>query len=78
MNPGEFDRASWLRDQGVRAEVVVRKTPDGLTRLDRGWPTSPTGCLMAIRGWGQDELDKTLPADSAAWQWHWCWATVRR
>jgi competence protein ComEC len=64
-NPGEFDQAAYLRDKGVRAQVVVRKTPDGMTRLERGWPTSPIGCLMAIRGWGQEVLAEALPADTS-------------
>jgi competence protein ComEC len=64
-NPGEFDQAAYLRDKGVRAQVVVRKTPDGMTRLERGWPTSPIGCLMAIRGWGQEVLAEALPPDTS-------------
>ena len=35
-NPGEFDLADHWRDQGVRAQLVVRKTPEGLTRLESG------------------------------------------
>ncbi|HMC88246.1 MAG TPA: ComEC/Rec2 family competence protein, partial [Gemmataceae bacterium] len=55
-NPGEFDYAAFLQDQRIRAEVLVRKTSDGVTRLARRWPNSFTGWLMAIRAWGQQAL----------------------
>jgi hypothetical protein len=59
-NPGEFDYAAFLRDQGVRGLLDVRKSPDGLTRLRRGWPESFTGWLAFVRGWGQDALARNL------------------
>jgi competence protein ComEC len=68
-NPGEFDRASYLRDKGIRAQVVVRKTPAGVTRLERGWPASFTGCLMAVRDWGQDVLGEALREEARPWDW---------
>jgi competence protein ComEC len=64
-NPGEFDYAGFLRDQGIRAQLVVAKTPDGVTRLGRGWPTSFTGCLAVARGWGQEVFARTLPPSSS-------------
>jgi competence protein ComEC len=60
-NPGEFDYASFLRDQRIGAEVLVRKTPDGVTLRARGWPRSLTGVLMATRAWGQRALQNALP-----------------
>jgi competence protein ComEC len=62
-NPGEDDHAALLRDRGIGAEIVVRRTAAGVTRLDRSWPRSPTGWLMVIRGWGQDQLRDLLPAE---------------
>jgi competence protein ComEC len=64
-NPGEFDYASYLRDQRIRAEVVVHKTPAGVTRLAEGWPWSPTGWLAVIRGWGQRALQEALPPEQS-------------
>jgi competence protein ComEC len=60
-NPGEFDYAANLRDQGIGAVLAVRKTSGGVTRLARGWPASPRGVLMAVRGWGQRVLAEVLP-----------------
>lgn len=63
-NPGEFDYAAHLRDQGVRAMLAARKTPQAVTRLKRGWTTSFDGCLAVIRGRGQQILRETLPPQS--------------
>ncbi|MBV9122945.1 MAG: DUF4131 domain-containing protein, partial [Planctomycetes bacterium] len=30
-NPGEFDEAAFLRDQRIHAQIVVQKTPEGIT-----------------------------------------------
>jgi competence protein ComEC len=65
-NPGEFDYAAFLRDQGVRGMLDVRKSPDGLTRLRRGWPESLTGWLAFVRGWGQDVLARNLPPETSS------------
>jgi competence protein ComEC len=64
-NPGEFDYAGFLRDQGVRGVLDVRKASDGLTRLRRGWPESFTGWLAVVRGWGQDALASSLPRETS-------------
>ena len=78
-NPGGFDHAGFLRDQGIQALLVVRKTPDGVTRLERGWPTSFTGCLMAVRGWGQEVLGDVAAANRrAAWHGIIAWRRRRR
>ncbi len=60
-NPGEFDYAANLRDQGIGSVLVVRKTAEGVTRLSRGWHTSAQGWLVMLRGWGQEALSRYLP-----------------
>jgi competence protein ComEC len=60
-NPGEFDFADHLRDQGIRTVMAARKTPEAVTRLERGWTTSPSGWLAVLRGRGQQILQETLP-----------------
>ncbi len=60
-NPGEFDYAGQLRDQGIRTVLMARKTPQAVTRLERGWITSPSGWLAVIRGRGQQLLRAALP-----------------
>ena len=63
MNPGEFDYASFLRDQGVTATLTV-KDSDELILVQRGWPTSLFGCLAVIRGWAQRTLARDLAGQS--------------
>jgi competence protein ComEC len=60
-NPGEFDQAAHWRDCGARAQLVVRPAPEAVVRLERGWPTSLTGSLAVVRGWGQGLLTRDLP-----------------
>jgi competence protein ComEC len=55
-NPGELDTAARLRDQRIRALLIVRKTADAITRLAEGWPCSVQGWLAVVRGWGQRQL----------------------
>ena len=64
-NPGEFDYASFLRDQRIRAVVEVRKTAEGVCRLSQGWPRSFFGWLGALRAWGQATLQGALPEQSS-------------
>jgi competence protein ComEC len=64
-NPGEFDYASFLRDQRIRAQVSVRKTPEAVTRLAESWRGSLTGWLAVLRGWGQRQMQATLPAETS-------------
>src|SRR5262249_35164345 len=64
-NPGEFDYAAYLRDQRIRAEVVVHKTPAGVTRMAEGWPWSLTGWLAVVRGSGQRALQEALPPEQS-------------
>ncbi|MBI3822657.1 MAG: DNA internalization-related competence protein ComEC/Rec2 [Planctomycetes bacterium] len=54
-NPGGFDYASFLRDQGVTTLLTVLET-DEVTLVRRGWPTSVFGVLAMVRGWGQRTL----------------------
>jgi competence protein ComEC len=63
MNPGEFDYASFLRDQGISALLTV-KDEDEVTLVRRGWPTSLFGWLAVIRGWGQRTLGRDLGSQS--------------
>ncbi len=60
-NPGEFDFAEYLRDHGIRTILTARKTPQSVTRLERGWPKSLQGWLAVIRRRGQGVLRETLP-----------------
>jgi competence protein ComEC len=64
-NPGEFDYAAHLRDQRIGAEVVVYKTPAGVTRLAEGWAWSFAGWLAVCRGWGQRALQEALPPEQS-------------
>jgi competence protein ComEC len=64
-NPGEFDYAARLRDQGIRAEVIVEKTASGVVRLAEGWSRSPRGWLALVKGWGQRVLDEHLPPEQS-------------
>ena len=63
MNPGEFDYASFLRDQGVTATLTVFES-DEVIFVRRGWPTSLFGGLAVVRGWGQRTLARDLSAQS--------------
>jgi competence protein ComEC len=68
LNPGEWDYAARLRDQRIRATLLVKKSDgeDGsVVRLAQGWPTSFFGWLGVIRGWGQRTLQETLPASES-------------
>jgi competence protein ComEC len=60
-NPGAFDHASHLRDQRIRAVMAVRRTPDGVTRLDEGWPRSLRGWLAVLRGYCRRVLEEAIP-----------------
>jgi competence protein ComEC len=64
-NPGEFDYAGFLHDDGIRGTLDVRKAPDGLVRLRRGWTASLTGWLAVVRGWGQETLGRHLPRETS-------------
>lgn len=60
-NPGEFDFRDYLRDRGIHTLMTARKTPQAVTRLERGWPTSFDGWLAVLRGRGQRVLHETMP-----------------
>jgi competence protein ComEC len=59
MNPGEFDYAGFLRDQGITTTLVVLESEE-ITLTRRGWPTSLFGWLAVVRGWGQRTLARDL------------------
>ena len=65
-NPGEFDFAEHLRDQGIRVILTARKTPKAVTRLERGWTTSFGGWMAVIRGRGRRVLHDTLGTEREA------------
>lgn len=60
-NPGGFDHAAYLRDQGIRAQLIVRKTTDAVTRLEDGSAWSPARWLALLRGWAQRTLQQHVP-----------------
>lgn len=62
-NPGGFDYAAHLRDQGVRAVVAVRGTDEGIIRHGEGGPRSLRGWLAALRAWGNGVLERALPRE---------------
>lgn len=64
-NPGEFDQASYLRDQGIRSVVWVKKSPQSVSRLREGWRHAPHGWLAVLQGWGQRTLHEHLPAQTS-------------
>src|SRR5262249_22505969 len=65
-NPGEWDRAEYLRDRRICAELSVRKTPDAVTRVREGSSSSLRGWLAQLRGWGQRVFARSLPKQEAA------------
>jgi competence protein ComEC len=64
-NPGEFDVAGLMRDQGVHCRLEARKTPAGVARLRRGWTMSWSGWLGVVRDRGQRELARSLPPETS-------------
>lgn len=67
-NPGEFDRAAMLRDEGVRGLLRVQHPKDAIVRLERASFASLDAWRARVRGWGirvlRDEL--TPPNDGLA------------
>ncbi|MBI2804790.1 MAG: DNA internalization-related competence protein ComEC/Rec2 [Planctomycetes bacterium] len=64
MNPGEFDYAKFLRDQGVTATLTVLDS-DEVSLNRRGWPMSLFGWLAVVRGWGQRTLARDFSTQHA-------------
>jgi competence protein ComEC len=60
-NPGEFDYASYLRDQDIQAVVTVEKTPDGIVLEGEGNRVSWVRWRAVVRGWSQRVLNEHLP-----------------
>jgi competence protein ComEC len=65
MNPGEADYSAYLRDQRIRAIVVVRKTPAAVVRQSEGWPWSFSGWFAMLRHTGQRALQDALPPETS-------------
>jgi competence protein ComEC len=59
-NPGEFDRASYLRDQGIRAVVTVRNTAAAVVILQSGPPKTLAAGLAAVAEWARRVFDDYL------------------
>ena len=59
VNPGGFDYAAFLRDQGITTTLTVLESSE-VTLVRRGWPTSFFGWLAVVRGWGQKTLQRDL------------------
>jgi competence protein ComEC len=64
-NPGEFDYATYLRDQGIGAVMLVRNT-QAVTLLRQGDPGPIAGWLAWIGAWCKQVLDRALPEEQAA------------
>jgi competence protein ComEC len=64
-NPGEADAQAFLLDQRIRAQVIVRNTPQAVTRLADAPSWSLTGWLAGVRGWAGRRLDEALPPETA-------------
>ncbi len=64
-NPGEFDHEAHLRDQRIRAVLVVTKDVDAVALRAQGWPRAFAGWLAVLRGWGQRQLQETLPPSTS-------------
>lgn len=60
-NPGEFDYAAHLRDERIRAILLVQKTADGVERRSPGSRWSIAGALANLRGDGDRTLRDALP-----------------
>ncbi len=57
LNPGDFDYAGFLRDQGITTTLTKSRE---VTLVRRGWPMSLFGWLAVMRGWGQRTLARDL------------------
>ncbi len=62
-NPGGFDYASFLRDQGIGATLLVKESPGAVDVLREGWPRSMLGLLAVLRGRAAALLEKALPPE---------------
>lgn len=65
-NPGEFDYAAHLRDQGIRAMLDVRGGPAAIDTLTTGGFRWFRAWLSTIGNWCKDILDQSLPERQAA------------
>src|SRR5262245_28527209 len=63
-NPGEFDLSAYWHDRGVHALVNVRQGDPAVKLLRVAWAWSPSGWAGVVRGWGHDNLDRSLEGES--------------
>lgn len=64
-NPGEYDPAQDLRDQGIGAMLSVKATPDAVVLIARRWPASISGWLGRLHGECKAILDRNLRLEPA-------------
>jgi competence protein ComEC len=64
-NPGEFDYAAYLRDQGIGAAMQVRNS-EAVTLLRESGPRPIAGWLAWIGAWCKQVLDDALTPEQAA------------
>lgn len=64
-NPGEFDFASFLQDQGIGVVITVRETAEGIVVRDQGRMRFPAGWLAYLRSHWSEMLDAALPQAEA-------------
>ncbi len=62
-NPGEFDVAQDLRDQGIGAVLSVPATPDAIRLVAHRWPASITGWLGRLHAACKSILSERLTAE---------------
>ncbi len=75
-NPGEPDLASHLRDQRIRALMVVHKTTDGVARLAQAGPGRFAAGWLSCAGTVAARWKKRYPRGrSVAWPSPCSWAT---
>jgi competence protein ComEC len=60
-NPGEFDYAAFLRDQGIAGILRASDHEEAIVLLERTWRRTPGGWLSALRTWGVQTLEKEMP-----------------
>lgn len=63
-NPGELDYQSFLQDQRIRAQLLVRGA-GAVTVVEFAGRGSLYSLLASVRGWGHRTLSAALPAETA-------------
>jgi competence protein ComEC len=60
-NPGGFDYAALLRDQGIGATFLVKESPGAIDVMREGWPRSLFGWLAVLQVRGVRIIEDYLP-----------------